>query len=56
MQLAAIPKAKVALQEKEAWGCFADSLAGSRTSGLWEFLEDLFSEVSEAAEEEGPQS
>ena len=56
LQLSATLKAKTALLEKEVWGHFATFLAGSRTSGLWEFLEDLFGEVSKAEEEEGPLS
>ena len=50
----AILKAKAALLEKEAWGHLAASLAGSKTSGLWDLLEDLFGEISEAEEEGSP--
>ena len=56
LQLSAIIKAKTAQLEKEAWGNFAASLPGSRTYHLWEFLEDLFGEVSAVEEEEGPPS
>ena len=56
LQLSATFKAKAAQLEKEAWGHFAASLASSRTPGLWEFLGNLFGEVSKAEEEEGPPS
>ena len=44
-------KSKALLLEKEAWGCFTASLAGTKTSGLWDILEDLFAECSESKEE-----
>ena len=56
LQLAAILKAKAALFEKEACGCLAASLAGSKISGLWNLLEDLFGEMSKAEEEKSPPS
>ena len=56
LQLSATLKTKAALLEKGAWGHFAASLAGSRTSSLWELLEGLSGEVSDAKEEEGPPS
>ena len=40
----------------QAWGCFVASLAGSKTSSLWDILEDLFDEIPEVEEEEGPPS
>ena len=45
LQLSATLKTKAALLEEEAWGCFAASLAGSKTSSLWDILEDLFDEI-----------
>ena len=56
LQLAATLKAKAALLEKEAWGHLAGSLVGSKTSGLWDLLEDLFGKMSEAEEEKSPLS
>ena len=44
------------LLEKEAWGCFAAFLAGSKTSSLWDILEDLFDEHLEVEEKEGSPS
>ena len=49
-------KSKASLLEKEAWGYFTASLAGTKTSGLWDILEDLFDECPETEEEEGPPS
>ena len=56
LHLSSTLKAKAAQPVKEAWGHFAASLAGWRASDLWELLEDLFGEVFEAEEEEGPSS
>ena len=56
LQLLAMLNSKALLLEKEAWGCLAASLAGTKTSGLWDILEDLFAECSESEEEEGPPS
>ena len=56
LQLSATLNAKAAQLEKDVWDHFPASLAGSMTSGLCEFLEDLFVEVSKAEEEEGPPS
>ena len=53
LHLSAKLKCKASLLEKEAWGYFADSLAGTKTSGLWDILEDLFNECPETEEEEG---
>ena len=47
---------KASLLEKEAWGCFVAFIAGSKTSGLWDILKDLFDEIPEVKEEEGPPS
>ena len=49
-------KSKALLLKKEPWECFAASLAGMKSSGLWDILEDLFAECSESKEEEGPPS
>ena len=56
LQLSATLKMKADLLEKEAWGCFAASMAGSKTSNLWDILEDLFGENPEVEEEEDPPS
>ena len=56
LQLSAVPKSKASLLEKEAWGYFTVSLVGTKTSGLWDILEDLFNECPETEEEEGPPS
>ena len=50
LQILAMLKSKALLLEKEAWEHFAASLAGTRTSGLWDILEDLFVECSESEE------
>ena len=42
--------------EKETLGCFAASLAGTKTSDLWDILEDLFMKHFESGKEEGPPS
>ena len=54
LQLAATLKAKADLLEKEACGHLAASLAGSKTSDLWDVLEDLFTKMSEVGEEGSP--
>ena len=54
LKLAATLKAKAALLVKEAWDCIATSLVRSKTSYLWNLLEDLFGEMSEAEEEKSP--
>ena len=56
LKLSAMLKRKALLLEKEAWGNLAASLAGTRTTGLWDILEDLFAECSESEGEEGPPS
>ena len=56
LQLTTTLKAKAALLGKEAWGHLAASLVGSKTSALWDLLEDLFGKMSEAEEEESPPS
>ena len=56
LQLSSMLKSKVLLLEKEDWGCLATFLASSKTSGLWDILEDLFAECSESEEEESPPS
>ena len=47
---------KATLLEKEAWGCLVASVVGSKTSGLWDILEDLFDKIIEVEEEEGQPS
>ena len=47
-------KSKTLLLEKEAWGHFSASLAGTKTSGLWDILEGLFTECSDCEGEESP--
>ena len=49
-------KSKASLLEEEAWGYFVASLAGTKSSALWDILEDLFNELPEAEDEEGPPS
>ena len=56
LQLLAMLKSKAVPLEKGAWGCFVAYLAGTKTSGLWDTLKDLFAECSESKEEEGPPS
>ena len=56
LQLLAILKSKALLLEKETWGHLTPSLAGTKTSGLWDILEDLFMECSDSEEEERPPS
>ena len=56
LQLLAMLKRKALLLEKAAWGCLTVSLAGTKTSGLWDILEDLFVDSSKSEEEEGPPS
>ena len=56
LQLSATLKMKASSLAKEAWGCFVAFLAGSKTSSLWGILEDLFDELPEFEEEEGPPS
>ena len=49
-------KSEASLLEKEAWEHIAVSLAGTKTSSLWDILEDSFDEHPETEEEEGPPS
>ena len=54
LQLSVMLKSKASLLEREAWGYFTASLAGTKTYGLWDILEYLFDESPETEEEEGP--
>ena len=59
LHLSATLKSKAALLEKEAWGCFTASLVGTKTSSLWDILEDVedvFDKIPEFEEEKGPPS
>ena len=56
LQLSAMLKSKALLLEKEAWGHLTASLAGTKSFGLWDILEDLFAECSESEKEESPPS
>ena len=49
-------KAKAALLEKEAWGQLAASLAGSKTSGLWDLLQGVFGDLPKTKIERSPPS
>ena len=54
LQLSSMFKCKALLLEKEAWGHLSASLAGTKTSGVWDILEGLFMECSDSEEEESP--
>ena len=54
LQLSSTLKMKAALLEKEAWGCFVTSVAGSKTSGPWDILGDLFDEIPEVERKKNP--
>ena len=56
LQLSAMLRSKALLLEKEAWGPLTACLAGTKTSGLWDILEDLFEECSGSEEEESAPS
>ena len=42
LQHSAMLKSKALLLEKEALGCFAAFLEGTKTSGLWDILEKIY--------------
>ena len=56
LKLSAMLKSKASPLEKEAWGHFVVSLAGTKTSSLWDILGDLFNECPETEEEGSPPS
>ena len=51
LQLTATLKAKTAPLERQAWGHLTAAMVESKTSGLWDLLEDPFCKMSEAEEE-----